>query len=153
MDKGKFKHSTVLRVRNFEVDWQGIVHNSVYLQYFEVGRIEYLRLVGVKVDLNTIRRDSRIVLARNEVDYLSPARFDDELTIWTRIVYIRNSSFLFEGIVEETKNGRVIAENAAVHVWLDARTGRPTPVADEFRSMVRKFEGESFSDLQPPVLT
>ncbi|TLY28993.1 MAG: hypothetical protein E6K56_09025 [Ignavibacteria bacterium] len=81
MDRSKFKHKTEVRVRNYEVDWQGIVHNAVYLQYCELGRVDYLRRLGVKLDLTTIRHDARVVVARNEIDYKSPARFDDALTL------------------------------------------------------------------------
>ena len=63
--------------RSYEIDWQGIVHNAVYLHYFEVGRIEYLNTIGAKVDINTINLDSKVVLARNEIDYRNPARFGD----------------------------------------------------------------------------
>ena len=153
MDKSIFKHKTEFSVRNYEVDWQGIVHNAVYLQYFEVGRIEYLRNLGLAVDMNSIRHEARIVLVRNEVNYRSPALFDEAVRIWSRIVYIRDSSFAFEGMMEAAKDNRLIAENLAVHVWLDARTGRPRSVPDDFRSMVQKYEGPSFANLQPPLMT
>ena len=153
MEKSSFKHKAEIRVRNYEVDWQGIVHNAVYLQYFEVGRIEYLRALGMTVDLTSIQHEARIVLARNEVDYRSPARFDEAITIWSRIVYIRDSSFAFEGMMEASRDNRLIAENLAVHVWLDAKSGRPRTVPDDFRSMVQKYEGTSFANLQPPLMT
>ena len=143
MDKSPFKHKTELRVRNYEVDWQGIVHNANYLLYFEVGRIEYLKNLGLSIDLNSMRNDSKVVLARNEIDYKSPAMFDDALVIYTRISYIRNTSFAFEGIIEEATSGRRIAENLAVHVWLDPRTSEPTTVGGDFRKVVEKFEGGS----------
>ena len=153
MDKKNYRHKVEIRVRNYEVDWQGIVHNAVYLQYFEVGRIEYLRALGMTVDLTSIQHEARIVLARNEVNYRSPAHFDEAMRIYSRIVYIRDSSFAFEGMIESASEGRLVAENLAVHVWLDARTGRPKSVPDDFRSMVQKYEGASFANLQPPLMT
>jgi acyl-CoA thioester hydrolase len=71
----KFNHSVPLQVRNYEVDWQGIVHNAVYLQYFEIGRMEYLKRIGVRVDLHSIVNESKVVVARNEVDYRSSSTF------------------------------------------------------------------------------
>ncbi|HYQ86199.1 MAG TPA: thioesterase family protein [Bacteroidota bacterium] len=153
MDKSKFKHKTEIRVRNYEVDWQGIVHNAVYLQYCELGRVDYLRRLGVKLDLTTIRHDARVVVARNEIDYKSPARFDDALTVWTRVSYIRNTSFGFESIIEESSSGRLVAENFSVHVWLNPRTGEPTTVRDDFRAAVLKFEGADVAILGPTLLT
>ena len=141
MDKSKFKHKTQIRVRNYEVDWQGIVHNATYLLFCEIGRVEYLKYLGIKVDLNTIKEANRVVLVRNEIDYKSPAYFDELLDIYTRIVKIKNTSFIFEAIIEETSKNRLVCENLAYHVWLSPQTAEPTRVSDEFRSIIRKFEG------------
>src|SRR5437879_2034503 len=149
MDRSKFKHKTEVRVRNYEVDWQGIVHNAVYLQYCELGRVDYLRRLGVKLDLTTIRHDARVVVARNEIDYKSPARFDDALTLWTRVSYIRNTSFGFESIIEESSTERLVAENLSVHVWLNPRTGEPTTVREDFRPHFRRCGGGDVAIRRP----
>ena len=153
MDRTKFKHKTQIRVRNYEVDWQGIVHNANYLLYFEVGRVEYLKHLGIKLDINTIQNDSKVVLIRNEINYKSPARFDELLNVCTRISYIKNSSFAFEGLMEEVKTNRLISENIAIHVWIDPRTGEPTTVNDDFRKMVQNFEGDAVAILGPSLYT
>lgn len=141
MDKSKFKHQTQIRVRNYEVDWQGIVHNANYLLYCEVGRIEYFKQVGLSIDLNTIRGESKVVLVRNEIDYKLSALFDDLLNIYTRVAFIKNTSFGMEGILEKASTGERVAENVAFHVWLDPSTDRPKPVPDKFRESVKAYEG------------
>src|SRR5258706_6512702 len=105
MEREKFKHTTQIRVRNYEVDWQGIVHNAVYLQYFEVGRIEYFKQLGMKLDIGSITSEAKIVLVRNDILYKSPARFDQALKVYSRISYIKNTSFAFEGFLEDTASG------------------------------------------------
>ncbi len=141
MERAKFRHKISFRVRNYEVDWQGIVHNAVYLQYCEVGRIEYLKDLGIKLDIRGINGNSKVVLVRNEIDYKSPARFDDLLTVYSRTVFIRNTSFAMEGLIERTSTGELIANNTAYHVWLDPTTDRPKTVGQEFRRMVERYEG------------
>lgn len=141
LDRSLFQYFCPLRVRNYEVDWQGIVHNGNYLLYCEVGRIEYLKHIGVAVNLTAINSSSRVVLVRNEINYLAPARLDEELRIGTRVASIGNTSFIMEGIVERTSNGERIAENVAVHAWLDPRQNRSMRVPDEFRNAIRSFEG------------
>ena len=153
MDKALFRHKTEIRVRNYEVDWQGIVHNGNYLLYCEVGRIEYLKHLGAKVDLNTINSSSRVVLVRNEIDYNAPARFDELLTIYTRISFIKNTSFGMEGILEKKETGERVAENVAYHVWLDPATHRPRPVPDDFRKLIQAYEGEHCEIFWPSVET
>lgn len=135
-----FRHTTRLRVRNYEVDWQGIVHNSIYLQYFEVGRMEYLRRVGHLLDLTLVNRQSRVVLARNEINYVSPARFDNQLEIGTKISTVGTSSFVFEGFIRICSINTLVATNRAVHVWLHPKGGHPVPVPRSFLKKVETFE-------------
>lgn len=140
-DKTRFHHAIEVRVRNYEVDWQGIVHNAVYLLYFEIGRVEYLKHVGAALDLNTVRGENKVVLVRNEIDYEQPVHFDDLLNVYTRISSIKNSSFLMEGVLELKATGQIVATNVAHHVWLDPVSSRPKTVGDDFRKLVQKHEG------------
>ncbi len=135
-----FRHATRLCVRNFQVDWQGIVHNAIYLEYFEIGRVEYLRGLGHILDLASVNRSTRVVLARNEIDYILPARFDDLLDVGTRVSMIGTSSFVFEGVIEVHKTKKLIARNRAVHVWLHPTEGYPIPVPGKFISRVEAYE-------------
>ncbi len=141
MEKEKFKHKTQIRVRNYEIDWQGIVHNAVYLLHFEISRIEYFKQLGIDINHDSIQNRFRVVLARNEINYRSPARFDELLDVYTRITFIKNSSFGMEAYMEESKTKRLIAENVNVHVWLNPATNKPVSISDQFRKLVQKFEG------------
>ncbi len=143
MEKNIFKFCSQIGVRNYEVDWQGIVHNANYLLYFEVGRIEYLKNLKIQIDLKSIQTNSKIVLVRNEINHLMPAKFDETLNIYTRISEIRNSSFVFEGILEEKNSKRIIAENVAYHVWLNPKNNKSKRVSNSFRKIVKEFEKEN----------
>ena len=140
--KESFAKSTQLTVRNYEIDWQGIVHNAVYLLYFEVGRLAYLQEAGIPVNHDAIRHHSRVVIARNEINYVSPARFGDRLNIYTRVSAMGNTSFTFEGLLEDAVSGRRVAENVSVHVWLDETLGTPVRVPEPFRDAVLRIEGK-----------
>lgn len=141
-DRHKFKHKTGVIVRNNEIDWQGIVHNAVYLHYFEVGRMGYFETIGFPIVTNPGEILNRVVIARNEIDYRSAARFDENLDVYTRIGWIRNTSFALQGFIEDRITGRLIAENVSLHVWLDQKKGEPTSVPSFFRELVRAYEGE-----------
>ena len=54
----------------------------------------------------------------------------------------RSTSFIFEGLLERSSDGKIIAENVAVHVWLNHKTDVPVPVPNDFRKLVQRFEGE-----------
>jgi acyl-CoA thioester hydrolase len=73
-----------IRVRYPEVDAMGYLHHSRYLQYFEMGRVELLRRLGFSyADLE--RQGVFFVVVKVEVRYKAPARYDDELTLTTRL--------------------------------------------------------------------
>lgn len=135
-----------LRVRNYEIDWQGIVHNAVYLHYFETGRVAYLESLGLELNIVSIRNESHVVVARNEIDYDSPARFGEELNIFTRISSIGNTSFIFEGFIEESLTQRLVSRNVSVHVWLEKEGANPIRVPEEFRALVKRFEGANVGE-------
>ena len=151
MQKEQFKHVLQLRVRSYEVDWQGIVHNTNYLRFFEVGRIEYLKHIGATVDMKSIQGNGKVVLVRNEIDYASPAFFDDLLNIYTRTSLVKNTSFVIEGLMERENSGQVVSSNVAYHVWLDPETNRPRTIPDEFRKLVQNFEGEDCQIVWPSL--
>jgi acyl-CoA thioester hydrolase len=77
-------HTITLRVRYPEVDAMGYLHHSRYLQYFEMGRVELLRSLGHSyADLE--RQGVFFVVVKAEVRYKAPARYDEELTLITRL--------------------------------------------------------------------
>jgi YbgC/YbaW family acyl-CoA thioester hydrolase len=112
-----------------------------------------LENLGVNFDLAEIQREPKPVIVRNEIDYKSPARFGELIVVHTRISFIRNSSFAFEGILEEARTNRLIAENVAIHVWVDHRTGKAQTVSDEFRKMVQNYEGKDVAIEWPTYST
>jgi acyl-CoA thioester hydrolase len=83
-------------------------------------------------------------------DFRSPARFDDELVVHARISGFGRTSFTFEFAITNKADGRLVAEGRTVHVILDEKTWRPSPVPEEFRAAVRKFEGNALGGSSPP---
>ena len=94
-----FNHTIKEKVKFHEVDMMNIVNNAVYLNYFEDARIKYLQDLRTKYQLNDIMENGvSFIMAHNEVDYLLPAMFDDELHIYTKIEWVKNTSFSFRHI-------------------------------------------------------
>lgn len=151
MTEQLFRFSTDIRVRNYEVDWQGIVHNANYLLYCEVARLEYLRHLGLKIDMESIKGESKVVLVRNEINYKFPATFNQLLRVYTRISTIKTTSFIFEGMIVDAEKGFQIVENWAYHVWLDGRKNDPMVVPEHFRSVVKQFEGDNVEIINPKI--
>lgn len=147
-DLSLFRHTHTVTVRNYEIDWQGIVHNGNYLLYFEVARIDYSKQIGMKIDERSINGPVRIVIVRNELDYVNTATFDDRLKIYTRVKSVKNSSMTYEAVIMNEGNGLLIAKNIAVLVWTDPTTGKSTPVPDEVRTFIANYEGPNVEILR-----
>lgn len=139
---GQFHHRLHSRVRSYDVDRQSIVHNAVYLYWLEAARIEYFRDIGVPIDRQSFVTKHRFVVVRAEIDYHTPAQFDDPYTVFTRIPWVRNSSFGFEHVIRHD-NGTLLAVARGVLVHLNPATHRPERIPDAYRELVREFEGDN----------
>src|SRR5256714_8152742 len=90
-----YPFTTEVSVRFAETDSQGIVHNSVYLVWFEVARIEYLeRYAGGYPQLR--ERGIEALVLESHVRYLRSARFADRILVHARCSEIRGASFRYD---------------------------------------------------------
>jgi len=78
------QHSLKIRIRYCEIDGQGRVHNSQYLNYFEQGRLEMLRSFGISYK-ELEKTGLMLVVKTMHVDFHSPAEFDEELELITTL--------------------------------------------------------------------
>src|SRR5262245_21729714 len=92
MTRATFKFSARTRVAFSDTDAQGVVYYGRYNPYFDLARVEYLRMLG------QLHRDDpgEFVMRANDVEYFAPARFDDELEIDVRVSRIGTTSGTFE---------------------------------------------------------
>jgi acyl-CoA thioester hydrolase len=142
-----FTFSTCVRVRFADTDAQGIAHNSAYLVWFEVARVEYLRRFAGGYQALRDRGVEALVL-ESFCRYRLPARFDDELEIRTRCGDLRGARFRFE--YEIARNGDVLAEGWTAHACVDAATLRPARVPDWLVAAISAAEGTAASPVASP---
>lgn len=137
-----FSFSTDVKVRFAETDAQGIVHNSNYVVWFEVARVDYLeRHAGGYQRLRDLGIEA--VVLETHVRYLEPARFDDRLRIHARCLDVRGARFRYEYAIERA--GTVIADGWTAHATVDARTMRPTRVPSWLQEAIAEAERTSSS--------
>ncbi len=135
-----FHHLYKLKVRLYEVDILQIVNNAVYFNYFEQARIQYAKDARLLPVDNIFSEESLYYIVHNEINYLKPSFFDDELNIYTRISYIKHSSFGFEHIVENSKSKKIIAEGGGVSVHVNPVSKKSSLISDEVIEKVKSFE-------------
>ena len=87
--------TTEVRVRYAETDQMGIVYYANYLIWFEIGRVELLRSLGLAY--SQLETDHQCILPVVEANcrYKSPARYDDRIAIETRPSLLRGSVVKF----------------------------------------------------------
>jgi len=118
-----FEHTIRLRTRYAEVDRMGYVYYGNYAIYFEVGRVETMRALGIPY-VSVEDQGLMMPVIRYEIDYRKPAFYDEELTILTRIREVPRSRMTFE---YETWNAQGELLNTALTqlVFVDRGTKRP----------------------------
>ena len=148
-ERKNFNFSTEVRARLPETDAFGIVFHANFFIYFDVARVDYLRnLDALRFISPEKARNSALVHAT--ADFRSPARFDDVLVVCARISEIGSSSFTFDFITTNKAENRLVATGRTTLVVLDERSWKPIPVPEEFRKLIRKFEGDSLIERKTP---
>lgn len=118
-------HRLLARVYYADTDFSGVVYHARYLEFFERGRSDYLRLCGVHhTELHQGSRGERIVwvVRRMEIDFISPARMDDVLTIDTRTESIAGARI---HMAQEIRRGDDLLITAKVEAAIIGEGGKP----------------------------
>jgi acyl-CoA thioester hydrolase len=143
MNIENYNHKTFEKVKFRDIDLVNVVNNVVYFSFFEDARIEYLHNLQKSYNLQKILDEFHsFFMAHNECDYVEPALYDDDLVIYTRIDYIKNTSFGFRHIVENAKTKHIHAKGGGVFVYVDHETKTPLPLPEEFYNAVKDYEKE-----------
>ena len=143
-----FTFTTTLRVRFADTDAQGVAHNTAYLVWFEVARVEYLREFTGGYQALRDRGIEALVL-ESHCRYVVPARFDDLVHVHTRCVDVRGARFRYEyAIVRE--DGTLMADGWTSHACVDSATFAPTRVPEWLRDAIALVESSSASTSSAP---
>ncbi len=135
--KLSFSNTIEIRVRYSETDQMGYCYYGNYAQYFEVGRVEALRSVGMSYKE---LENSGIMLPVSEfqVKYFSPAYYDDLLRIETQIVELRGSRLLFDYRITN-ESGKEICAASTTLVFVKKENMRPAAPPAEFIDRIQPF--------------
>jgi len=136
--------TTNVRVRYAETDQMGIVYYANYLVWFEIGRVELLRSLGLAY--SQLETDHQCILPVVEAScrYKSPARYDDCILIETRPSLLRGSvlKFAYRILRKNVDDDapKLLAEGETVHVVCDAQLVKK-PLPPEHESALRVMMG------------
>jgi acyl-CoA thioester hydrolase len=126
---------TLVRVRYAETDKMGVVYYGNYYIYFEVGRVEYMRNLGIDYKRMEIDDDSLIVVAESHCRYRRPARYDDLLRIRTRVLSVKRRTIRFGYEILRDESGELLASGETIHV-VCGRNGKPKALPEKYRRIL-----------------
>lgn len=128
-------------MRYAETDQMGVVYYGVYAQYFEVGRVESLRDLGIRY--RALEEEGIMLPVRRlEVNYKAPARYDDWLTIETTVQEMPQTRILFAHRILNEAN-QVLCTGTVELVFVDALSRRPRMAPAEVLDALKPyFSGE-----------
>jgi acyl-CoA thioester hydrolase len=136
-----FRFATDVRVRFSETDAQGVVHNAVYLDWFEIARIAYL--ARFRNGYRGLREEDGVdaTTVETHVRYRAPVVFDDVVRVHARVTHLRGARFRFEYVLERTNAPQgTVADGWTSHACVDSRRLRPTRMPVWLAAAIREAE-------------
>ena len=129
---GRFEgreHRLPVRVYYEDTDFTGLVYHANYLRYFERGRSDCLRLMGVgHAELLDGDQPMAFVVSKMTLTFLKPARIDEELVVRTGYDAVKGPRLLISQTITRGDEVLCRAGVEAVCIHLDGRPRRPTPL-------------------------
>ncbi len=137
--------TTEVRVRYAETDQMGIVYYANYLVWFEIGRVELLRSLGLAYSQLETEHECILPVIEANCRYRAPARYDDQIQIETRPALLRGSvvKFAYRIFRETDQKGEertLLAEGETVHLVCDDQLKRkplPEHYAEALRALMK----------------
>lgn len=134
--RGKL-HILPVRIYYEDTDFSGMVYHANYLRYFERGRSDVLRLLGVGHTALAARAEPlAFTVRRIEVDFLKPARIDDGLEVRSEWQAAAGARF---GVRQEIYRGEERLASALVDVACISLTGRPRRIPPDLLAAFERF--------------
>jgi acyl-CoA thioester hydrolase len=130
-----------VRVRYAETDQMGVVYHANYLVWFEVGRVEFIRQLGL--DYKSMEEDGALIaVAEATARYKAPARYDDELIVRTSLAGVRGPIVRFRYAVVRAADEMVLCEGETVHFVVGRdmkRREMPAKYAERFAAVMHRL--------------
>jgi acyl-CoA thioester hydrolase len=134
-------HEHQIRVRYAETDQMGFVYYGNYGQYFEVGRVEFLRSRGYSY--KQLEEDGVMMPVTSlKIQYKRPAKYDDLLTVKTCIKEMMHKRVLFQQEVYNEKE-KLLTTGEVMLAFLDAQTMRPIDCPEGLKAILLELVGGS----------
>lgn len=125
-----------IRVYYEDTDTGGVVYYANYLKFFERGRTEWLRALGINQCELAAREQMMFVVRHADIAYRQAARLDDQITIRTAVTRLRASTLDFHQ--QAWRDGRLLASASIQICTVHAETFKPIRLSPALRDLFNK---------------
>ena len=133
----QFHHVLPLQIRFNDVDKFGHVNNTVYFQFYDTAKTDYIASVCKGVDWERLA----IVVVKIDAEFVAQIKADDHITCRTRVVKIGNKSFHMEQDVIDVDTQEVKSRCFSIMVLYDLEHQLTIPIPDEWRQAISIYDG------------
>lgn len=132
-----YHHTHPIQIRFNDIDMLGHTTNSVYMQYFDLGRLHYFtNVLKERMDW----RDEGLILVSININYLAQTKLYDELEVRTKVTKLGNKSLeMHQQIYNKTTN-EVAAEGKSTMVGYSSSIQQSIPLPTRWREHFANFE-------------
>lgn len=127
---------TRFRVRYSETDQMGVVYYANYLVWMELGRVEYCRALGIRYKDMEEGDGVRFAVVDAHCRYLQPARYDEEISVETRITAANRRMVEFSYEIRESSENRPLARGTTRHIFLGSNM-RPVKLPEQYHAFFK----------------
>ena len=128
-----------LRVRYAETDRMGVVYHANYIIWYELGRVELLKLLGFRYRDLEREHDCHIAVVDVKCRYKTPAYYDDEIMVRTWLKSVRGAVMHFSYEILRVEDEVMLAEGESTHFVVNSKfekTKLPEKYQKAFESAV-----------------
>jgi acyl-CoA thioester hydrolase len=119
-----------------DLDPFGHVNNGVYFAYYDVGRFHYLTLIKENIHWDVLDK----VIVRTECDFKEAIRYDDDISLETKIVEMGHRSIKMLQRIVDNRTGNVKSTCIAILSGYDKQNNTSKEISQEFKDRVAAFE-------------
>jgi acyl-CoA thioester hydrolase len=131
-------NKTEIRVRYADTDQMHFVYNGKYLEYFEVGRTEMLREIGLAYSVIE-NKGYQLPVLETYVKFINPAFYDDILTVESFMKECPTFKIHIDYKIYRKLNNSLVAEGFTEHVFIKEQTKRPSRLPLFFSKIVEPY--------------
>ncbi|MCQ2203781.1 MAG: acyl-CoA thioesterase [Bacteroidales bacterium] len=128
---------TDIRVRYADTDKMGVVYHSNYAVYFEVGRTEMFREIGMTYD-EMEKNNVMLPLVDLHINYKRPARYDDLITVTTTVKELPGVKIRFDYQIHN-EEGELLVDGYTTLAFIDMTRNRPMKMPDAIKAKVAPY--------------